>query len=165
MAQEFSFDVVSKVNLQAVEDSVNMVMKEILNRFDFKGSIARVDLDKKTGEMTMAGEDEGRLRAVADILKTRLIKRGVSLKNFEFGVPEKAEGASLRQKVKITQGIATEKAKAMAQAVKASGRKATASIQGDHLRVSSKSKDELQAIMGMLKSANYDVELQFENYR
>lgn len=165
MAQEFSFDVVSRVQLQAVEDAVNMAMKEILNRYDFKASPARIELDKKTGEMTLFAEDEGRLRAVTDILNTRLIKRGVSLKNLEISRPEKAEGTTVKQKIKIIQGISSDKARAIVQTVKASGRKATASIQNDYVRVASKSKDELQATIGLLRGADFGLELQFDNYR
>ncbi|MBI4064092.1 MAG: YajQ family cyclic di-GMP-binding protein [Elusimicrobia bacterium] len=162
---EFSFDVVSKVDLQAVDDAINIAMKEIQNRFDFKGSVSSINLDKKTGEMTITSDDDNRLKVVHDIIKTKFIKRGVSLKNLDLGKIEPAENSSVRQKAKIIQGIATEKAKAITAAIKASGRKVNPSIMGDHVRVFSKSKDELQATMGLLRANDYGVELTFENYR
>ncbi|MBI4369789.1 MAG: YajQ family cyclic di-GMP-binding protein [Elusimicrobia bacterium] len=165
MAQEFSFDVVSKVDFQAVDDAVNMAMKEITNRFDFKGSVSRIDFDRKEGNLTILSDDENRLAVVIDILKTRLFKRGVSLKNLELGAMEPAEAAAIRQKAKILQGIPQDKAKTIVAAIKSAGRKVTPSIQGDYLRISSKSKDDLQGTMALLKSQNYGLDLQFVNYR
>ncbi len=165
MAQDFSFDVVSKVSLQGVEDAINTALKEISTRFDFKGSPATIEFDKKTAEMTLVAESEGRLAALADLLKGRLIKRGVPLKNFSFEASQEAGGGLLRQKVKVTQGIPTEKCKTIAATIKASGKKATPSIQGDHLRVVSRSKDELQTVMTILRGQDYGLDLQFENYR
>ncbi|MBI2070615.1 MAG: YajQ family cyclic di-GMP-binding protein [Elusimicrobia bacterium] len=165
MAQDFSFDVVSRVNLQGVEDAVNMVMKEIANRFDFKGSISRIELNKKDNQLVIFAEDDNRLRTVQDMLATRLVKRGVPLKNFDYKNAEAAENSSVRQTVKIVQGLPSDKAKAVVQMVKGSGRKAIPSIQGEQVRVVSKSKDELQAIIVLLKSGDFGVDLQFENYR
>ncbi|MBI4051959.1 MAG: YajQ family cyclic di-GMP-binding protein [Elusimicrobia bacterium] len=165
MGQEFSFDVVSKVDMQGVEDAVNTCMKEISTRFDFKGSISRLELDKKTGEILLYSDDEYKLKSVYDILQTRLVKRGAPLKNF---VPQKIElaaGSTVRQAVKIQQGIPSDKAKEMAQVVKQSGLKAQPSIQSDQIRISSRSKDELQQVMALLRSKDFGLELQFTNYR
>lgn len=165
MPEEFSFDVVSKVNLQGVEDAVNTALKEISTRFDFKGSPATIAFDKKTNSLTLTAESDGRLSALADLLKGRLIKRGAPLKNFSFETPQEAGGGLLRQQVKITQGVPTEKCKTIVGAIKASGQKVTPSIQGDHVRVVSRSKDSLQTIIGLLKTQDFGLDLQFENYR
>ena len=165
MAQEFSFDVVSKVDLQGVEDAVNTTNKEISVRYDFKGSIARVELDKKTAELRLVAEDDGRLRALTEVLQIRLIKRGTPIKNLEFKTPEDGESGSRKRTAAILQGLAGEKAKNIVAAIKKGGFKSTAAIQGDQVRVSSRSKDELQAIMGLLKAADFGQDLQFANYR
>ncbi|MBI4055611.1 MAG: YajQ family cyclic di-GMP-binding protein [Elusimicrobia bacterium] len=165
MASEFSFDVVSKVDLQAVEDSVHIANKEISTRFDFKGSISRIELDKKAGELTLFAEDEMKLKSVLDILQTRLAKRGVPLKNLSFQKIEPAEKSTVRQKVLLQQGIPTDKAKEIVKEIKSSGIKAQAAIQGDQIRVSSKSKDILQAAITSLKSKDFHLDLQFTNYR
>ncbi|MBI4056784.1 MAG: YajQ family cyclic di-GMP-binding protein [Elusimicrobia bacterium] len=165
MAQDFSFDVVSKVDLQGVEDAVNTCLKEIANRFDFKGSISKLELDKKTGEITLFSDDEYKLKSVYDILQTRLVKRGAPLKNFVPGKVELATGSTVRQVVKIQQGISTEKAKEIVQVVKQSGLKVQPSIQSDQVRVVSRSKDELQQAIALLKGKDFGLELQFANYR
>jgi len=165
MAQDFSFDVVSKVDLQAVEDCVHTAMKEIANRFDFKGSISRIELDKKAGTLTLHSEDDYKLNSVYDILSTRLAKRGVPLKNFERGHLEPAAGGTVRQVVKIQQGIPSEKARQLVAVIKEAKLKVQASIQGDQLRVSGKSKDELQATIALLRAKDFGLELQFTNYR
>src|ERR1051326_4154897 len=141
MAQEFSFDVVSKVDLQAVDNSVNAANREISTRFDFKGSVSRLDLDKKEGVLTLRSDNEAKLKSVVDILQSRLVKQGVSLKALDFGKVEPAENGTVRQTAKITQGIASEKAKEMVKALKESKLKITPAIQGDQLRVTGRSKD------------------------
>ena len=165
MPSEFSFDVVSKVDLQAVEDAIHIANKEMQNRFDFKGSISRIDFDKKAATLTLYSEDETKLRSVTDIANTRLAKRGVPLKNLDPQKIEPAANSTVRQLVKITQGIPSEKAKAIVAAVKAAGLKVQASIQADQVRVSSKSKDELQGTIGLLKQKDFGLELQFSNFR
>lgn len=165
MAQEFSFDVVSKIDLQAADDAVNAGAKEIATRFDFKGSVSTMSLDKKEGQITLLSDDEGKLKSVLDILQSRWARRGLPLKGLEAGKIEPAEKSTVRQKYKILQGIPQEKAKPMVAAIKEAKLKVTPSIQGDQLRVSSKSKDELQAAMAILKNGDFGVALQFVNFR
>ena len=165
MAEEYSFDVVSKLDLQEVENAVAQANKEISTRFDFKGSVSRVDWDKKESLLTLYSDDAYRLKSVIDILQNKLIKRGVSLKSLDFQAVEDAERSTVRQKVKMKQGIESEKAKAIVKAVKEAKLKANASIQGDQLRVTSKSKDELQNVMNLLRAQDYGLPLQFTNYR
>ena len=165
MAQDFSFDVVSKVDLQAVDESVQIAMKEIVNRFDFKGSISKIEFNPKELTLTLTSEDEFKLKAVTDILNTRLSKRGVPLKNFEGQKLESSLGGHMRQVVKILQGIPSDKAKEIVAEVKKSRLKVQASIQADQLRVSSRAKDELQAAIALLKGKSFGIDLQFTNYR
>jgi cyclic-di-GMP-binding protein len=164
MADEFSFDVVSKLNLQEVENAVNQANKEISTRFDFKGSVSRMEWDKKE-LLTLYSDDEQKLKSVIDILQNKLIKRGVSLQALDYQKIEPAERSPVRQVVKMKQGIESEKAKAMVKAIKDAKLRAQASIQGDQLRVTSKSKDELQTAITLLKGQDFGVPLQFTNYR
>lgn len=165
MAEEFSFDVVSKVDLQVIEDCVHTAMKELANRFDFKGVNATIEFNKKDGKITLAAPDEFKLNAVYDILTNRLAKRGAPLKNLDRGKVETALGQTARQVVTLKQGIASDKAKEMVAAIKAAKLKVQASIQGDQLRVTGKSKDELQSAMTLLRGKEWGLELQFTNYR
>ncbi|MFA5975369.1 MAG: YajQ family cyclic di-GMP-binding protein [Elusimicrobiota bacterium] len=165
MPQDFSFDVVSKLDLQEVENAVHQANKEIQTRFDFKGSVSRIDWDKKEGKLTLCSDDEHKLKSVVDVLQSKLAKRGVSLKALEFQPTEPAEGGTVRQGVKLTQGIASEKAKEIVRVIKDSKIKAQASIQGDQLRVTSKSKDDLQSVITLLRGQDFGLPLQFTNYR
>jgi uncharacterized protein YajQ (UPF0234 family) len=165
MADEFSFDVVSKVDMQAVDDAVNACMKEIEVRFDFRGSVSRFELNKKEGVITIHSDDEGKLKSVVEILRNRFAKRGIDQKALDFQTVETALGQTVRQKVKIAQGIATEKGKAMVADIKAAKLKVTPSIQSEQVRVTSKSKDTLQQAMALLKSKNYEIPIQFTNFR
>ena len=167
MADEFSFDVVSKIDLQEVENAVNQANKEMQTRFDFKGSISRVDFDKKEKEpaLTLFSDDEGKLKSVVDILQNKFVKRGVSLKALDYQKLEAAEKMTVRQKVKIKQGISSEKAKEIVRFIKDAKLKVTPSIQGDQLRVVSKSKDELQTTMTSVRGQDLGLDLQFTNYR
>jgi cyclic-di-GMP-binding protein len=164
MADEFSFDVVSKLNLQEVENAVNQANKEIQTRFDFKGSVSRIDWDKKE-ILTLYSDDEQKLKSVIDVMQSKLVKRGVSLQALDYQKIEPAESATVRQPIKMKQGIESEKAKAIVKAIKDAKLKVQASIQGDQLRVSSKSKDELQATINFLRGQDYGLPLQFTNYR
>ncbi len=164
MADEFSFDIVSKLNLQEVENAVHQANKEMQTRFDFKGSVSRVDWDKKE-ILTLFSDDEQKLKSVIDILQNKLIKRGVSLQALDYQKIEPAEKATVRQPVKMKQGIESEKAKAVVKAIKDAKFKVQASIQGDQLRVTSKSKDELQATMNFVRGQDYGLPLQFTNFR
>ena len=165
MASDFSFDVVSKVNMQFVSEALDTAMKEINNRFDFKDSNSAVALDEKAGELNLQSKDEYKVKAVWDVLATRLAKRGLPLKNFEPQDPESALGGTAKMKVKITQGIPVEKAKEAVAALKKSGIKVQGTIQGPQLRISSKSKDALQEAMRFLKTQDFKIDLQFENFR
>ncbi len=165
MAQEFSFDVVSKVDLQAAEDAVNTANKEMSTRFDFKASVSKIELNKKDNKLTLFSDDENKLKSVIDILQGRLIKRGISLKNLDYKAIEQAGGNTVRQEVVIQQGIPTDKAKAIAAKIKETKIKVNPSIQGDQLRITSASKDNLQTVMTLLKTENFGLDLQFTNYR
>jgi len=165
MAEEFSFDVVSKLDLQEVENAVHQANKEIQTRFDFKGSVSRLDWDKKELKVTLYSDDEQKLKSVVDILQSKMVKRGLSLKALEFKALENAERSTVRQAVMLTQGIVSEKAKEIAKTIKESKLKAHGSIQGDQLRVTSKSKDDLQAVMSLLRNSDFGISLQFVNYR
>lgn len=165
MADEFSFDVVSKVDMQFIDDAVNASNREITVRFDFRGSVSKLELDKLKGDITIHSDNEGKLNSVLEILQTRLAKRGIDLKALDYQKLESALGGNVRQVVKVKQGIASDKAKAMVADIKAAKLKVTPSIQSDQLRVTSKSKDSLQQAMTLLKSKNYDLPIQFTNYR
>lgn len=165
MAQEFSFDIVSKLDLQEVENAVNQAAKEIATRFDFKGSASRIDLDKKEARLTVFSDDEFKLKSVLDILQGKLARRSVPLKSLDYQSVEPAEGGTVRQPVKLIQGIASEKAKAIVQAIKESKIKVQASIQGDQVRVSGRAKDDLQAVIALVRGRDFGLALQFINYR
>lgn len=165
MPQEFSFDVVSKVDLQAVDNAVNTANREISTRFDFRGSVSRLALDKKEGVLTLFSDNEGKLKSVVDVLQSRLIKQGVELKALDFQKLEPAESATVRQTAKIVQGIPSDKAKEMVRAVKDAKLKVTAAIQGEQLRVTGRSKDDLQSAMALLRGGDFGLALQFTNFR
>ena len=165
MADEFSFDVVSKVDLQVVDDAINAANKEIQVRFDFRGSVSRFEFDKKTADITIHSDDEGKLKSVVEILQSRFAKRGIDLKALDFQKVETALGATVRQVVKVKQGVASDKAKAIVADIKASKIKVTPSIQSDQVRVTSKSKNDLQSVISLLRSKDYGLLLQFTNFR
>jgi uncharacterized protein YajQ (UPF0234 family) len=164
MASDCSFDVVSKVDMDEVKNAVSQAMKEIGQRFDFKGSISKIDL-KEEGVLTLTSDDEVRLKAVVDVLQSKLVKRGVSIRAMEFGKVEPASKGTCRQEVKILQGIPGEKAKGLVKVLKDSKIKVQASIQGDQLRVSGKNRDDLQEAIALLKKNDQGLDLQFTNYR
>lgn len=165
MAQEFSFDIVSKVDLQAVDNSINSANREISTRFDFKGSCSRLELDKKNNTVTLFADDEGKLKSVVDILQGRLVKQGVSLKALDYGAIEQAERGTVRQVAKIVQGIPSEKAKEIIRCIKDSKIKVTPSLQGEQVRVASRSKDDLQSCMALIRPKDFGVPIQFSNFR
>ncbi|MGD0889333.1 MAG: YajQ family cyclic di-GMP-binding protein [Acidobacteriaceae bacterium] len=164
MASDNSFDVVSKVDLAEVKNAVDQATKEINTRFDLKDTKSRITIE---GEDTiqLASQDEYKLEAVKEILRQKLVKRGVSLKNLEYEKLEPAANSSVRQKIKMVQGIPPEKARQVAALVKEMKLKAQASILGDTVRVVSKDRDTLQQIMAKLRAADFGVALQFTNYR
>ncbi len=163
MAKENSFDIVSKPNLQEIDNAMQMAMKEISTRFDFKGSISKIE--KEADNIKLVSEDEFKLKNVNNVLQDKLVKRQVSLKFFDYGKIEEALGGTVKQVVTIKSGIPQEKAKEIVKLIKASGLKVQASIQGEQIRVSAKKIDDLQAVMQNLKAANLPLVLQFENYR
>ena len=164
MAQENSFDIVSKVDIQEVRNAIDQALKEIKARFDLKDSKSEVNLEGND-VIQLASADEYKLEAVKEILGQKLVKRGVSLKNLEYEKIEPASNSSVRQKIVLKQGLSGEPAKKVAAAVKDAKLKANASIQGDTVRVTSKDRDTLQEIMGMLRGKDFGVELQFTNFR
>ena len=160
-----SFDVVSKVEHQEVDNAVNQTAKEIGQRFDFKGTGASIAWKGEEAVEITANSDD-RVRAVLDVFKERLVKRSVSLKSLDHKDPEPAAGGTSRLLVSIRQGIDDEKAKAIVKRIKADGPKGVQShVQGDTVRVSSKKRDDLQAVIAMLREADFGIPLQFQNYR
>lgn len=164
MAQDNSFDIVSKVDLQEVRNAVDQALKEIHQRFDLKDSHSQVSLEGNEA-IQLASDGEYHLEAVKDILANKLVKRGVPLKNMTYGKIEPALGKSVRQKISLQQGIPAEKAKEIVRLVKDSKKKAQASIQGDVVRISSKDRDTLQEIIALLRGKDMGIDLQFTNYR
>ncbi len=162
---DYSFDVVSKVDLNVISEAVSAANKEITNRYDFKGTNSSIELNQKDNELKLASSDEYKVNTLRDIIFTRMAKRGIALKNLQPQKIEAALGRNAKQTVKIQQGIPADKAKEITKAIKEAKLKVNASIQGDQLRVSSKSKDELQAVIALLKGADFGVDLQFTNYR
>ena len=165
MAQEFSFDIVSVLNMQEMDNAVNQAMKEILQRFDFRGSKSQITLDKDKKIIILISDDESKLKSVIDILQTKLVKRGISLKALIYGKVESALGSTVRQVITLQQGISQEKAKNIAKLIRDTGLKIRTQIQGDEIRVFGRSKDDLQAVIGMLGEKNMGIPLQFTNYR
>jgi len=165
MADQNSFDVVSEVNIQEVKNALDQTMKEITQRFDFKGSKSKVTLEENETALVLISDDEAKLKSVTDILQNKLVKRNVSLKSLDYGKVEQALAGTVRQKIVITQGIASEKAKDISKAIRDAKFKAQTQIQGDQLRVTSKSRDELQEVIAFLKGKDFGIPLQFTNYR
>ena len=165
MADQFSFDVVSKVDFQEVKNAVDQTVKEVRQRFDFKGSKTDLTLNEKEHQLVVVSDDEYKLKAVLDILKAKMAKRGVSLKALSYGKVEEAAGGTVRQVITVQSGISDEKAKAIARSLRDAKFRAQTQIQGDQIRVVSKSKDELQAVITHLKQQDFGLDLQFLNYR
>ena len=163
MASESSFDVVSKIDKQEVANALNQAQKEIAQRYDFKGVGAEVDFSGE--KILMKANSEERVKAVLDVFQSKLVKRGISLKSLDDGEPF-ASGKEYRIEASMKEGIAQDQAKKINKLIRDEGPKGVKSqIQGDELRVSSKSRDDLQATMAMLKGADLDVDLQFINFR
>ena len=165
MPQDFSFDVVSKVDLQEVANAVQQASKEIATRFDFRGSASKIELRDKELEVVLISDDEHKLKSVIDILETKLVRRGVAVKALDYGKVEPAAGGTVRQVAKIQQGIPSEKAKEIVKAIKDRKLKVQASIQADQVRVSGRSKDDLQNAMATVREGDFGLPLQFTNYR
>ena len=165
MAQEFSFDVVSRVDFQEVANAVQQASKEIATRFDFRGSASKIEWNEKETALTLTSDDAGKLKSVVDILETRLVKRGIAVKALDYGKIEDAAGGTVRQVVKVQQGIDSDKARAIVKAIKDRKLKVQPSIQGDQVRVTGRNKDDLQTAMGVLRGGDFGLPLQFTNYR
>ena len=166
MAGINSFDISTGADLQEVDNAVNQALKEIGQRYDFKGSHCTIEFDRAKAEIRLAADDQFRMDALLDVLRSRLIKRGVPVKNLNVGDPVEGSGGSVRRTVSLTQGIAGDVAKKIVKAIKDAGfRKVQASIQGDEVRVSGPSRDELQAVMSHLRGQDFGIELEFGNYR
>src|SRR3954469_25929082 len=163
MAQQNSFDIVSQVDRAEIMNAVNQTIKEVRQRFDFKGSHADVTLEEK--ELVLAAEDDTKLRNMNDILQQKLVRRGVPLKAFSYGNVEPAAGGTVRQRAQIQQGIPQEKAKEIVKVIKDSKAKVQASIQGDVVRVTGRDRDTLQDIIAKLKDKDFGIHMQFTNYR
>jgi len=165
MADEHSFDIASKVDLQEVLNAVQQATKELSQRFDFKASKSSIDLNKDKHEITLVSDDELKLKTVVDILQTKLVKRGVSLKALQYGKIEQAAGNTVRQLVTLQQGIAVDKAKEIVKLIKDMKMKVQAEIQKDQVRVKAKKIDDLQALIALLREKDFGIHIDFINYR
>ena len=163
MAKENSFDIVSKTNYAELTNALDQTMKEVTQRFDFKGSKATVEQVEK--DLVLAAEDNTKLKNMNDILQSKLLKRGISLKALDYQNIEPAAGGTVRQTVKIQQGIPTDKAKEIVKFIKDAKLKVQASIQGETVRVSGKDRDTLQETIAALKAKDFGIDMQFDNYR
>jgi cyclic-di-GMP-binding protein len=163
VAKDASFDIVSELDMQEVSNAVQQAMKEIETRFDFKGSKSDIEFDGN--ELTLLSDDEYKLTALFDVLQSKCVKRGVSLKALKPGKVEPASGGTVRQHVALQQGVETDMAKAIVKLIKDTKLKVQASIQGDHVRVTGKSRDDLQNVISAIREADFDIPLQFTNYR
>src|SRR3989338_8215086 len=158
-----SFDIVSELNLQELDNALNQARKEILTRYDFKGSKSEITQDKEG--VHLVSDDEFKMRALIDIVQSKAVKRGISLKGLQFGRVEPAAGSLAKCLVKLVQGIETEKARELVKMVKELNLKVQADIEGDKLRISGKKKDDLQAVVQHLRAKDYPIPLQFTNFR
>ncbi|MEP7117047.1 MAG: YajQ family cyclic di-GMP-binding protein [Acidobacteriota bacterium] len=166
MAQNFSFDVTSTIDLQEVDNAINQARKEIGQRYDFKGSTAAIELDQKAGTLTLTAEDAFKLGAVWEVVQTRLVRRNVPVKNMKPADPTPAGAGTMKQVITLQQGIPSDAAREIVKFLKDHKlKKVQASIQGDQLRLASASKDDLQAAMAALREHDFGVALQFGNYR
>lgn len=160
-----SFDIVSSFNIQEIDNAVNMVVRDIANRYDFRGSSTSITLDKGDKTISILADNSMQLAAVVDMLKSRAIARSVSLKVFEFHEEETAAGTSLKQKVSLREGIDRDRAKKINKIIKDKKLKVQSQIQGEQLRVTGKKIDDLQSVISMLKGEDLDIELQFINMK
>jgi uncharacterized protein YajQ (UPF0234 family) len=165
MADEHSFDIVSKVDMQEVLNSVQHATKELNQRFDFKGSKSNIELNKDKGEITLISDNEQKLKSVIELLQSKLVKRNVPLKSLQYGKIEPASGGTVRQVITLQQGIAQEKAKEIVKLIKGTKLKVQAEIQKDQLRVRAKKIDDLQAVISMLREKDLGIHIEFLNYR
>ena len=161
-----SFDVTSKVDLQEVDNAVNQARKEVAQRYDFKGSKAAIDFDRAEGTLTLTADDEFKMQSLWEVLETRLVRRKVPLKNMKRGEIERGANDTVRRTITLQQGVPTEASREIVKFIKDRKlRKVQPAIQGDQLRISSPSRDELQQVIAQLREQDFGVELQFGNYR
>jgi cyclic-di-GMP-binding protein len=165
MSDEHSFDIVSKVDMQEVTNAIQQAMKEISQRFDFKGSKSNIELDRTKAEITLTSDDENKLKSVTEVLKGKLVKRNVPLKTLLYGKIDKAAGDTVRQVVTLQQGISAESAKEIVKLIKDTKMKVQSEIQKDQVRVRAKKIDDLQSAIQMLKGKEFDYHIEFVNYR
>jgi uncharacterized protein YajQ (UPF0234 family) len=165
MAEEHSFDIVSKVDLQEVLNAVQQAMKEIGQRFDFRGSKSSIELNKEKHEIALISDDESKLKSVVDILQTKLVKRGISLKALNYGKIEPAAGNTVKQIITLQQGIPVEKAKEIVKIIKDTKMKVQGEIQKDQVRVKGKKIDDLQSLMTIIREKDFGIHIEFINYR
>ncbi len=165
MAAKYSFDVVSKVDLQEVLNAVNQATREISQRYDLKDSKTTIELNQGDHNISIASDSEFTLKSAVDILETRLVKRNVPLKALTFNKVEDASAGSVRQKIDIQSGISTEKCKEIVKVIKAAKLKVQATIQDEQVRITGSKKDDLQEVQQLLKSSSLDVHMEFANYR
>lgn len=166
MAKDHSFDIVSEVDIQEVDNAVQQARKELAQRFDFKGSMSSIDLDKTEKTLTLKTENDFRLKTLTDLLQTKLIKRGVSLKALDYGKVETGMvGGSVKQVITVRSGIASDKAKEIVKYIKEAKLKVQAQIQDEQIRVTAAKIDDLQAVIALVRQKDFDVDLQFVNYR
>ena len=165
MAAESSFDIVCNIDMQEMDNAVNQSKKEVEQRFDFKGSKSDIVLDKLKNTLTLTSEDDFKLKSLNDILQSKIIKRGISLKALTYEKVEAAAGNTVRQVITLQSGIPQEKAKEIVKVIKNTKLKVNASIQQDQVRVSGKSRDDLQAVITKLKSEDLGIDMQFVNFR
>jgi uncharacterized protein YajQ (UPF0234 family) len=163
VAKDCSFDIVSDVDMQEVDNAVNQTAKEISQRFDFRNSKSSIVLEGE--EIKLIGDDDYKLNSIIDILQTKIIKRNVSLKSLDYGKIESASHGTVRQVIKIKKGISKEKGKEVVAAIKDTKLKVQAQLMDDQVRVSGKNKDDLQQVIAKLKQVDLDVDLQFVNFR
>lgn len=165
MADKFSFDIVSEVNMMEVDNAVNQARKELANRFDFKGSKSSIELNKNDKKIILVADDEYKMKALKDILEGRFAKRGVSIKSLDYKAQENAFEGYIRQTVEIISGIPPDKAKELSKLIKDSKIKVQTQIDGTKVKVISPKKDDLQRVMSYLKQVSFSLPLQFTNYR
>jgi uncharacterized protein YajQ (UPF0234 family) len=166
MASNPSFDVSTGADLQEVDNAVNQALKEVAQRYDFKGSHCTIEFDRPKAEIRLAADDDFRMEQLLDILRTKMIKRNVPVKNLVIGDNTPAGGSTVRRTIGLTQGIPQDTAKKIVKAVKDAGfKKVQVAIQGDEVRVTGPSKDDLQAVIGFLRGQDFGIELKFGNYR
>lgn len=165
MASNFSFDIVSEVNFMEVDNAISQAQKELSQRYDFKGSKSSIDYNKSDKKITLIGDDEFKLKALIDIVEGKFAKRGVSLKSMEYKAKEQAFEGTIRQVIQLVSGLPSDKAKELSKLIKGKGFKVNTQIDGSKVKVTSPKKDELQAVIAFLKTANFSLPLQFTNYR